>query len=273
MTSTTHTYHLNTPGSGPVDLTVAQEGDGYPFLLLHGGAGPQSMAGFAQLLAANGALAVIPTHPGFAGTERPVALDSVRGLSELYMALLEELDLTNVTVVGNSVGGWAAAEVGLLGSPRVDRVILVDATGIEVPGCPVADVFSMSLDQVFHLSYHNPAPFLIDPSTLPPAARATAAGNMAALGVYAGKSSTDKTLLSRLSGMNVSTLVVWGKSDRIVSPDYGRAYADAIPTAQFVVLPATGHLPQLEAPDRLMSAIRAFIVPGSSEESPDQVPV
>jgi pimeloyl-ACP methyl ester carboxylesterase len=41
----------------------------------------------------------------------------------------------------------------------------------------------------------------------------------------------------------------------IVDPDYGRAYADAIPLARFQLLPGTGHLPQLETPEQLMKAI------------------
>ena len=62
-------------------------------------------------------------------------------------------------MVGNSIGGWIAAEMALLASPRVGRIILVDAVGIEVPGHPVADFFSLTLDQVFQLSYCNPEPF------------------------------------------------------------------------------------------------------------------
>jgi hypothetical protein len=45
---TTHT--LTAAGAGPVDVTVDERGQGRPFLLLHGGAGPQSVAGFAELL-------------------------------------------------------------------------------------------------------------------------------------------------------------------------------------------------------------------------------
>ena len=47
-------------------------------------------------------------------------------------------------------------------------VVLVDACGIEVPGHPVADFFSLSLDQVAELSYHDPAAFRIDPATMSP---------------------------------------------------------------------------------------------------------
>src|SRR4051812_22285383 len=103
---TSHTLALL---AGPVEVSVTDRGHGRPFLLLHGGGGPQTVAGFGELLA--GAHRVIsPVHPGFGGTVRPDGFTSVAGLAELYAALLAELDLTDVTVVGNSIGGWIAAE-------------------------------------------------------------------------------------------------------------------------------------------------------------------
>jgi pimeloyl-ACP methyl ester carboxylesterase len=59
--------------------------------------------------------------------------------------------------------------------------------------------------------------------------------------------------------VNVPTLVAWGASDRIVTPAYGRAVAQAIPGAQFVEIPAAGHLPHLEAPDATWAAIDQFL--------------
>src|ERR1700761_7852416 len=95
-----------------------EAGTGRPVLLLHGGAGPQSVTGFADLLAQRAPAHVIaPTHPGFGGTPRPESLDSIRGLAELYVGMLADLDLTDVTVIGNSIGGWITAEMALLDSP------------------------------------------------------------------------------------------------------------------------------------------------------------
>ncbi len=260
MTTTiTSTHRLSTEGIGPVEVTVTQRGEGHPFVVLHGGAGPQSVGEFADLLAeTKHACVITPTHPGFGGTPRPAALTTVRGLAALYVALLDELDLTDVTVVGNSIGGCITVEMALLGSARIARIVLVDATGIDVPDHPIADVFSLTLDQVFQLSYHNPAPFRIDPSTLPPSAQVIAAGNRAALSVYGGTSSHDPGLLQRLATLDVATLVLWGESDQIVDPDYGRAYANAIPKAQFQLLTGAGHVPQIETPQQLLAAIWSF---------------
>jgi pimeloyl-ACP methyl ester carboxylesterase len=243
-------------GIGSVEVSVAEYGSGQPFLLLHGGAGPQSVAGFAErFTAAHDVRVLVPTHPGFGGTPRPEALCSIPGLAALYNALLEQLDLEDVTVIGNSIGGWITAEIALLKSPRVSGLVLIDAVGIEVPSHPVADFFSLTMDQVFQRSFHNAEPFRIDPATLPPAAQAIAAGNRSAISVYAGAAMTDPALAGRLATVEAPTLVLWGESDGIVDVDYGRAYAAAIPLARFQLLPETGHSPQLETPDQVIHAI------------------
>jgi pimeloyl-ACP methyl ester carboxylesterase len=254
MTTTVRTVNLD--GIGPADVTIDEYGEGQPFLLLHGGGGPATVDGFAELLATtHAAQVIVPVHPGFGGTPRPEPLQTVAGLAALYVALLDQLKVNDVTVVGNSIGGWIAAEMALLESPRVSSIILIGAVGIQVPGHPVADFFSLSLDQVFQLSYHDPGPFRIDPATLPPAAQAIAAGNRAALATYAGTSMSDPTLTDRLSTLELPVLVLWGDSDQIADPDYGRAYAAAIPTARFQLLTDTGHMPQIETPGQLLHAI------------------
>ena len=262
MTSTqthTSTYTLSIAEAGPVEVTLTERGQGHPFLILHGGGGPQTVTGFADLLAdAENARVSTPTHPGFGGTPRPAELASVRGLAALYAALLTELDLADVTVVGNSIGGWIAAEMALLGSPRISSFILVDAVGIEVPGHPVADFFSLTMDQVAQLSYYDPAKFRIDLDALPPAAQAVMAGNRATLAVYSGPSMTDPGLAARLADVTAPALVLWGEADQIVDPDYGRAFAAAIPGAQFRLLTAAGHMPQFETPDQLLRSVWDF---------------
>ncbi len=252
----TATHAVAAAGIGPVEVTVDDYGTGQPFLLLHGGAGPQSVTGFAERFAAtHGVRVLAPTHPGFGGTPRPETLATIAGLAALYGALLDQLGLTGVTVIGNSVGGWITAEIALLASPRVSGIVLIDAVGIEVPGHPVADFFSLTMEQVFALSFHNPEKFRVDPATLPPAARAIAAGNRAALAVYAGTSMSDPALAARLATLAIPALVLWGEDDGIVDTDYGRAYAAAIPGARFKLLPATGHSPQLETPGQVDHAI------------------
>jgi pimeloyl-ACP methyl ester carboxylesterase len=162
---------------------------------------------------------------------------------------------TGHRAVGNSIGGWIAAELALLGPPGLSHLILVDSVGINVPGHPVTDVGAMTVPQIMQLSFHDPKPFLRDPASLSTDEQAVLAANQAALQVYAPMM-TDDTLAARLAALDLPTLVLWGESDGIVGVEYGRGYADAIPGARFVVLPQTGHMPQLETPAEVIEVIR-----------------
>jgi pimeloyl-ACP methyl ester carboxylesterase len=256
MSTSTHTLSTSL---GEMPVTVTERGSGAPVLLLHGGAGPDSVNGFADLLAQRLPLRVLtPINPGFAGTPGPGPLDSVRKLAELYAALLAELDLTGVTVVGSSIGGWAAAELALAAPDRVGRLVLLDAAGLDSADHPIADFFSLTLDQVVDISYADPDAHRIDLSALTDAQRAIAAGNRAALEVYGGRSMADPTLAARLAGIAAPTLVVWGEADGMVTPAYGKEYAAAIPGAQFHLMPNAGHLPQLETPEPLLALLAEF---------------
>src|SRR6266566_3643819 len=108
------THQIPVAGVGTVEVSFTEQGSGHSVLLLHGGGGPQTVSGFAELLATQRPARVItPTHPGFGGTPRSDSLLSVPGLAALYIVLLTDLGVRDVTVVGNSIGGWIAAEMAL----------------------------------------------------------------------------------------------------------------------------------------------------------------
>jgi len=254
------TQTINFSADRRVAVTFEEFGSGRPVLLLHGGAGPQSMLGFAQLLAAREhAHVYVPTHPGFGGTPRPDWLNSPADLATVYLDFLNQLDLHDVTVVGNSLGGWVAAEMAIQNSPRISSFVLVDALGITVDHHPVADVSTLTLPEIIKLSYANPAlAVLPDFTTLTEAQRSVLAANRAALRIYAGPTTSVPTLMPRLKRIRTPTLLTWGDSDGIVDPEYGRAYSAAIPAAEFQLLPHSGHTPQLETPDQLLTVLWDF---------------
>lgn len=258
----TATAHLTVTGIGPVPVTYTDSGTGQPVLLLHGGAGPFSVAGFATLMSATDYRVVVPVHPGFDGTPRPRGLASIAGLAAVYAALLRELDLTDICVIGNSVGGWIAAELALAQSAaadcRVGSVVLADAAGLQIDDAPVPDFLALTLDQVAELSYFNPDAFRINPAALPAERAAAMAANRSALLDYAGTAMADPGLRDRLGAISLPVLVVWGAADRMIPVEHGRAYADGIPGARFRVIEHAGHLPQLETPDELLAAVREF---------------
>ncbi len=243
---------------GDVGLTADERGTGRPVVILHGGAGPASVSGFADLLAdATGTRVIVPTHPGFGGTPRPEALATIDGLAEVYAGLLATLELEDTTVIGNSIGGWITAELALRHPKRLSRIVLVDAVGIEVQRHPVA--VGLGPAQLAQHAWYDPSKSpMLDPAALPPAARKILAGNRAALALY-GSSMTDPTLLARLASIDIAALVLWGEADRIVDTHYGRAFAAAIPGAHFELLPRTGHVPQMETPEVLLKALTPFV--------------
>ncbi|HWD62874.1 MAG TPA: alpha/beta hydrolase [Humibacter sp.] len=262
MNATATTARAIDLGNG-LQVTIDERGGeasarGTAILLLHGGAGPQSVAGLAAALGGH-ARVVTPVHPGFDGTPRPPWLDSAAGLADAYLDLLDALALDAVTVIGNSIGGWIAAELAALGTVSVARLVVIDGAGLDLAGHPTADFFSLTFDQLAELSYARPDVFRIDPTALPEPARAAMAGNRSSLLTYAGSAMVDPTLASRLATIAVPTLVVWGDHDRMIDVAVGEAFANAIPGARFELLANTGHLPQLETPDAVVSVLDGFL--------------
>jgi pimeloyl-ACP methyl ester carboxylesterase len=254
-------------------VRIDEQGSGLPMLVLHGGGGPQTVSGLAKALSER-AHVLVPTHPGFAGEPRPEWFDSIDDLALTYLELLERLDLRDVMVIGSSIGGWIASEMAVRDTARLSSIVLIDAVGIHVDGHPIADVFPLTSDELLALSFHNPAAFRVDPATVSPEQAAAIAANFQALKVYdQGQGMSDLKLRHRLRRVSIPVLVVWGESDRVVDPDYGRAYAQSFPHARFALISEAGHLPQIEQPVRLLRLVWEFVdnitvppVAGSSEE-------
>jgi len=191
-------------------------------------------------------------------TPRPDSVRTVRDLAALYVDLLDELDLENVTIVGNSIGGWIAAEVAALDSPRISSVVIVDGVGLAVADHPYVDFFSLTPAQVAEHSYADPATCGVDPAALPPEVRAIILGNREPLALYGGQKMADPALAERLANVTAPTLLVWGEADRISEPAVGEAYAAAIPGARFHLIQHAGHLPQIERPAELVDVVWDF---------------
>ena len=239
------------------DLTLSFDdvGSGPAVLVLHGGGGPLTVARFVEAMSAN-ARVIAPVHPGFGGTPRPDDFDSVEKLADAYAALLDRLALTDVLVIGFSIGGWIANALALRAGERLRGVVLANGAGIMVDGEPCADVFSLTPQQLSALSYHDPARYGIDPSKLTDAQKAGMAGNMKTLAVYGrARDMGDPGLRARLADVRVPVLVVWGDSDRVVTPAYGRAVAQSFPNARLEIIEQCGHMPQIEQPARLLELV------------------
>jgi len=253
------------PLRSDLSLTFSEAGSGRPALILHGGGGPFTVAGIAEHLSST-MHTFLPTHPGWNGTGRPSDLAGIQDLARMYLAFLEAEHLSDVLVIGSSLGGWIGAEMARQDDQRrIGGLVLIDAVGIEVAGEPIRDFFALNAREVAEYSYHDAERFYVDPSSLAPEQLAGRQANMATMHAVAGQPYMHSPeLLGQLKAVELPVLVLWGESDRIVTPAYGRAYAQAFGNAQFELIEKAGHLPQLEQPAATLARIDAHIRAGHS---------
>lgn len=245
-----------------VDLEILRRGRGRPVVLLHGMTPVDPLAPFVDLLAA-GAEVIAPTHPGFGHSRRPDDFDTVYDLVHLYLELLDRLSLDEVTLVGLSFGGWLAAEVAVACPHRLGRLVLVDAVGIKVSGpdtADILDVFNTSPAEVRRREWHAPTKWAPDYDAMEDEAVVAHARNRDALCLYAWQPYLYNPQLRRwLARIAAPTLVLWGASDGIVTPAYGRAYANLIPGARFELVDEAGHHPEIEQAAGVAERVLGFV--------------
>jgi pimeloyl-ACP methyl ester carboxylesterase len=233
-------------------------------LVLHGGGGPRTVVPIVDHLGATMHV-IAPTHPGWDGTPLDAEIHSIADLAARYLTQLVEQGERDVLLVGSSIGGWIALEMALQAAADdrttgvVGAVVDIDGVGAVIAEEPGTDFFSLDARGLAEAAWHDPERGYVDPATLTDEQRAVQRSNGRAMVAVAGAAMTDPTLRERLSAIAVPTLVVYGASDRIVTPAYGRAVAAAIPDASFAEVPAAGHLPHLEAPDATWAVVDPFV--------------
>jgi pimeloyl-ACP methyl ester carboxylesterase len=245
-----------------IELEVLRKGSGHPVLLLHGPRTFDPRARFLELLAPHAEI-IAPSHPGFGHSPRPAGFDTVYDLVHLYLDLLEALPHEKVTLLGCSFGGWLTAEIAAACCHRLDRLILVDAFGIKLgdrESRDILDLFNTSPSEVLRHSWHDPAKRAPDFNAMSDDELVVHARNWDALCLYGWQPFMYNPNLPRwLSRIAVPTLVLWGASDGVVTPDYGRAYCDRIPGARFELIPEAGHHPEIEQPEAFVSRVTTFL--------------
>jgi pimeloyl-ACP methyl ester carboxylesterase len=211
-----------------LDVTLTDTGAGSRVVfVIHGGAGPRGVAPIVEHFTAT-ARVVTPTHPGWDDTPRPEWFGGIDSLAITYLDLIDDLRLTDVTVVASSFGGWVAAEMAVRDRAHtIGRIVLLNSVGPEIDG------YTMALPQ------GGPDLSLVQAYTTP--------------------TMNDPRLRRRLSRVDIPALLVWGEDDPIVPVGFGRAYADAFPNGRFATVPAGGHMPHLRDPDTTFTLIDEFV--------------
>src|SRR5579859_2502792 len=258
--------------AGTLELEVLRRGSGQPTLLIHGVNPISPRAAFVDFLAQNVEV-IAPSHPGFGASARPQDFDTMYDLVNLYHYVLDALPAPRINVVGFGFGGWIATELAVAGARKLDRLVLVDPVGIKISGREQRDIvhfFNTDPAELNQRAWHDPArrpngiyglgwQATID-DTMSDAEMVSLARNWDSLCLYAWKPHMyNPQLAFWLRRIAVPTLVLWGASDRVVTPEYGHAYAQRVPGATFRAIAAAGHHPELEQPQEFAEAVVGFL--------------
>ena len=247
---------------GGIDLEVVRRGTGRPVLLLHGAQTVDPRAPFLEMLGHHAEI-IAPSHPGFGRSARPSDFETVYDLVHFYLDVLEALPHEKVTLVGFSFGGWLAAEIAVKCRHRLHGLVLVDAFGIKVSDREtqdILDLFNTSPPEVERRSWHDPATWAPDLDALSDDELVVRARNWEALCLYGWNPYMYNPQLRRwLRRITVPTLVLWGASDGIVKPAYGRAYSALIPGSRFELIERAGHHPEIEQARAFVDAVVKFL--------------
>jgi pimeloyl-ACP methyl ester carboxylesterase len=214
---------------------------------------------------------------GFGESELPHEEISIPGYGRFVDAFLGEIGIERATLVGNSMGGFIAAETAISHPSRVDKLVLVSAAGLMRVGNRrqtaverLAVLFHPAAAAVLaRREYLIKRPKLRRrilygivryPERIAPelvyevASGAGKPGFFDALTAIANYEFSD-----RLPTISVPTLVVWGRNDWIVPVAGAYEYEQLIPGSKRVIFEETGHLPMLERPARFNQLVEEFL--------------
>ncbi len=260
------------------EISTMQAGEGPPVVLAHGlGASKASFLPTVGALAAHHRVIAIDL-PGFGDSAKPVgpAYDAPY-FARAVVALLDALDLDRASIVGNSMGGRVALELGLSHAERVDRLVLYAPSLAWLRDRPWAPLLRLVPPQL-GLVHPAPRPIVeaiaraVTPgggdgwaaagldeflrSYLDP--RGRAAFYAAARNIYLEEPHGPDGFWTRLPSLQPPSLFVWGRHDQLVPLAFARHVRAALPGAEHLELNC-GHVPQLERPKATHDATVRFL--------------
>jgi pimeloyl-ACP methyl ester carboxylesterase len=225
-------------------------GTGAPLLFLHGASGAPVIQPYMERLATRFDV-LVPEHPGYGLSDEPEWLENIHDLAYFYLDLMKQLGLKDVTLAGNSLGGWVAMEMAVRDTSRLKSLILVSPAGIAVPGIQVADIFLMTPEDLLRTIFHDQKlaeARLADPVT--PEAIDIALKNRHTTARLAWEPRFfDPFLPKWLHRIDVPTTIIWGAQDRIIPIGFLKELKKLIPGAESHVIEGAGHLPHAEKAD------------------------
>jgi len=250
---------------GQIHMRVRSKGHGPALVFLHGPWGPIWNPFLDEL--AETFTVHAPEHPGTT-PGRPddvYALDGFWDLVLCYDELIAALGFSGTAFVGHSFGAMVACEIAAACPRHVGRLVLIDALGLWRDDTPIPNWMVMHQSElagrVFRDANGEAARRMFAFPEDPEARVMARVGLQWAMGAT-GKflwPIPDKGLKKRIHRVQVPTLLIWGKEDRIVPPVYAEEFARRIAGARVETVEQAGHAPHLERPEAVARLVRDFL--------------
>jgi 4,5:9,10-diseco-3-hydroxy-5,9,17-trioxoandrosta-1(10),2-diene-4-oate hydrolase len=262
-------------------INVIDLGEGPPIVFIHGlsGSWPNWLEQL-PVFAANHRVISFDL-PGFGHSPMPREQISISGYARLVDGLLDTLGVDAAAVVGNSMGGFIAAELAISVPQRVERLVLISAAGLSTYGnrgaLRAVPVFrrlerritayaawtaskSETVARRRRLREATLGLVVAHPSRLGAALAAEQVRGAGKPGfVDAFEANLNYDFRERLPEIACPTLIVWGDSDRVITVRDAELYEQLIPDSRKVIFKDTGHLTMLERPDAFNALLTDFL--------------
>ncbi|MGA2191765.1 MAG: alpha/beta hydrolase [Nitrospirota bacterium] len=230
-----------------------EAGEGPALVLLHG-AGATGRLWHRQFGPLSENFWVIaPDLPGFGGSARFPDIRDVRGYEKFLSLFLDSLGIRRIFLAGSSMGGWVACWFAVDYPEKLRKLVLVSPAGVYHEEEP-----PMSVDRVIkelERYYSNiPSPLVQGFDAVDELTK----GVETILSIHsAGGFRTD--VEERLSDIKATSLIIWGREDRVVPVSYAKVFHERIRGSKLLVLEGVGHLPYIERPEEFNSAVNDFL--------------
>jgi 4,5:9,10-diseco-3-hydroxy-5,9,17-trioxoandrosta-1(10),2-diene-4-oate hydrolase len=282
--STRRFAQVKTEAAGDVRLAYHDAGEAadgvLPLVMLHGGGpGASSWSNFGSALPRFAASfrTLLVDQPGFGASDKPPVVGNYyRFAADLVVALLDELGIQRVHLLGNSLGGGTAMRLALSHPDRVGRLVLMGPGGLSLnlfhadPTEGVQRLMDFGADpsrealRAFISTMVVNQDLVTDELVEERYADATAPGAreaMLSMGMsfWNPETAEDGMLWREAHRLRKHTLLTWGREDRVNPIDGAFAALKLIPKAQLHVFPNCGHWAQIEAADEFAEISTAFL--------------
>jgi pimeloyl-ACP methyl ester carboxylesterase len=238
-------------------------GQGDPLLVLHGAGGNRGFTRWLRQVAERYTVRA-PTHPGFGASGDAEWMEGVDDLARFYLWFIDAVGLRRPHVLGQSLGGWTAAEIAATSPGSVGALILAAAAGLKPEKGEILDVFFHTPQQLRELNVYDPATIpewdeLFGRAPTPPELE-IAERNREMTARLTWKPYMHNPRLERfLPRVTNRALVAWGREDRIVPVECGEQYRRLLPNATLHVFEKCGHLIPIEQPDAFARLVIDFL--------------